>query len=66
MTWCEYELKECPSKEFVRSAHGTLHLVQPLHNTAGEVFGGELDAVQRDELERKVGGPDELKKLLGP
>jgi hypothetical protein len=62
--WCNYEPGDFDASEFEHDPeHGTVHLVSPLHNTAGQVFGGSLPGALRHNLERVL-GRERLKELL--
>lgn len=64
MQWCDYEPGDFPDSEFKDSDYGKIHLTYPLHNTAGETFGGKLPGAMRAHLEERAGGAGALKKLL--
>jgi hypothetical protein len=62
--WCDYENEDFDSSQFRDDPeHGTIHLVSPLHNTAGQVFGGTLPGALRNNLEQFL-ERDQLDALL--
>jgi hypothetical protein len=62
--WCDYENDDFDASEFQKDPeHGTIHMVSPLHTTAGQVFGIVLPGALRDNLERVI-GREQLDALL--